>query len=75
MSKPLTVAVQMDPMDQINIAGDSSFALMLSAQRAGTGCSITMRATSTGRTAIFGPARIPSRCSASRATITASAIR
>ncbi|MDQ2892522.1 MAG: glutathione synthase [Pseudomonadota bacterium] len=28
----LTVAVQMDPLAQINIAGDSSFALMLSAQ-------------------------------------------
>jgi glutathione synthase len=31
----LTVAVQMDPLDQINIGGDSSFALMLSAQRRG----------------------------------------
>ncbi|MBX9860861.1 MAG: hypothetical protein K2Y20_14925, partial [Sphingomonas sp.] len=27
----LTVAVQMDPLDQINIGGDSTFALMLSA--------------------------------------------
>jgi glutathione synthase len=35
MSKPLTIAVQMDPMDQINIAGDSTFALMLSAQARG----------------------------------------
>lgn len=32
---PLRVAVQMDPLDQINIAGDSSFALMLSAQQRG----------------------------------------
>ncbi|GAA4766888.1 glutathione synthase [Stakelama sediminis] len=32
---PLTVAVQMDPLDSINIAGDSSFALMLSAQARG----------------------------------------
>ncbi|WP_298090787.1 glutathione synthase [uncultured Sphingomonas sp.] len=32
---PLTVAVQMDPLDQINIAGDSTFALMLSAQARG----------------------------------------
>ncbi|MGN6279616.1 MAG: glutathione synthase [Sphingomonas sp.] len=32
---PLRVAVQMDPLDQINIAGDSSFALMLSAQERG----------------------------------------
>src|SRR6195952_3213405 len=29
---PLTVAVQMDPLESINIAGDSTFALMLSAQ-------------------------------------------
>lgn len=28
----LTVAVQMDPLDSINVAGDSTFALMLSAQ-------------------------------------------
>lgn len=32
---PLTVAVQMDPLDSINIAGDSSFALMLSGQARG----------------------------------------
>ncbi|MGI9375702.1 MAG: glutathione synthase [Tsuneonella suprasediminis] len=32
---PLRVAVQMDPLDTINIAGDSSFALMLSAQQRG----------------------------------------
>ncbi|OWK33711.1 glutathione synthase [Sphingomonas dokdonensis] len=31
----LTVAVQMDPLESINIAGDSSFALMLSAQKRG----------------------------------------
>ncbi len=31
----LTVAVQMDPLDGINIAGDSTFALMLSAQARG----------------------------------------
>ena len=31
----LAVAVQMDPLDQINIAGDSTFALMLSAQARG----------------------------------------
>ena len=31
----LTVAVQMDPLDQINIAGDSSFALMLAGQARG----------------------------------------
>jgi glutathione synthase len=31
----LTVAVQMDPLEGINIAGDSSFALMLSAQARG----------------------------------------
>ncbi|QKG71561.1 glutathione synthase [Erythrobacter mangrovi] len=32
---PLRVAVQMDPLETINIAGDSSFALMLSAQTRG----------------------------------------
>jgi len=32
---PLTVAVQMDPLESINIAGDSSFALMLTAQARG----------------------------------------
>ncbi|MCW3837365.1 glutathione synthase [Sphingomonas canadensis] len=31
----LTVAVQMDPLESINIAGDSTFALMLSAQSRG----------------------------------------
>ncbi len=35
MTQPLTVAVQMDPLASINIAGDSSFALMLSAQARG----------------------------------------
>ncbi|MDO7840869.1 glutathione synthase [Sphingomonas immobilis] len=32
---PLTIAVQMDPLDGINIGGDSTFALMLSAQARG----------------------------------------
>jgi glutathione synthase len=32
---PLTVAVQMDPIDRINIAGDSTFALLLEAQARG----------------------------------------
>jgi glutathione synthase len=32
---PLSVAVQMDPLDQIAIAGDSTFALMLAAQARG----------------------------------------
>jgi glutathione synthase len=32
---PLTIAVQMDPLGSINIAGDSTFALMLSAQARG----------------------------------------
>src|SRR3982751_5684858 len=31
----LSVAVQMDPLDSINIAGDSTFALMLSGQKRG----------------------------------------
>ncbi len=32
---PLNVAVQMDPMESVSIAGDSSFAIMLSAQTRG----------------------------------------
>ena len=32
---PLTVAVQMDPLESINIAGDSTFALMLAGQARG----------------------------------------
>src|SRR6476469_2519498 len=32
---PLRVAVQMDPLEKINISGDSTFALMLSAQERG----------------------------------------
>ena len=32
---PITVAVQMDPLETINIAGDSTFALMLAAQTRG----------------------------------------
>lgn len=32
---PLKIAVQMDPIESINIAGDSSFALMLAAQKRG----------------------------------------
>ena len=31
----LRVAVQMDPLDRINIAGDSTFAIMLGAQKRG----------------------------------------
>jgi glutathione synthase len=35
MSMPLTVAVQMDPIERIRIAGDSTFALLLEAQARG----------------------------------------
>ncbi len=35
MTSPLKVAVQMDPMESVNIDGDSTFALMLEAQRRG----------------------------------------
>ena len=35
MSKALKVAVQMDPIETVNIDGDSTFALMLEAQRRG----------------------------------------
>jgi len=32
---PLNIAVQMDPIDRINIRGDSTFALLLEAQARG----------------------------------------
>ncbi len=35
MSRPLKVAVQMDAIEPINIEADSTFALMLEAQRRG----------------------------------------
>ena len=35
MSRPLKVAVQMDPIETVNIDGDSTFALMLEAQKRG----------------------------------------
>ncbi|MFT9096457.1 MAG: glutathione synthase, partial [Gluconobacter cerinus] len=35
MSRSLRVAVQMDPLEQVNIDGDSTFALMLEAQARG----------------------------------------
>ena len=34
----LRVAVQMDPLEGINIAGDSTFAMMLRPRSAGTNC-------------------------------------
>lgn len=37
MTHPLKVAVQMDPIETINIDGDSSFQLMLAAQARGAG--------------------------------------
>ena len=38
---PLKVAVQMDPIETINIGGDSTFALMLKAQALGHTCDVT----------------------------------
>ncbi len=38
---PLTVAVQMDPIERIRIAGDSTFALLIEAQARGIACCIT----------------------------------
>ncbi|HQT77899.1 MAG TPA: glutathione synthase, partial [Rhodopila sp.] len=35
MARPLKVAVQMDPIESINIEGDSTFVLMLEAQARG----------------------------------------
>ena len=47
----LKVAFQMDPIERIDIRGDSTFALLLEAQRAATTCSITRRAISRSATA------------------------
>ena len=48
----LTVAIQMDPIEKIDIGGDSTFALALEAQSARSWpCSITGRATSPSATA------------------------
>jgi len=38
LTKPLRIAVQMDALEHINVAGDSSFALMLEAQARGHRC-------------------------------------
>ena len=40
---PLTVAAQMDPIERIRIAGDSTFALLLEAQARGHRASCTTR--------------------------------
>ena len=40
----LAVAIQMDPIETIDIDGDSTFALALEAQARGHACSITCRA-------------------------------
>ena len=42
----LNVAVQMDPIARINIRGDSTFALLLEAQKRGHACPITPRTSS-----------------------------
>ena len=42
----LKVAVQMDPIERINIRGDSTFALLLEAQKRGHRCPITRRTNS-----------------------------
>ena len=40
----LTVAIQMDPIEKIDIGGNSTFALALEARAAAMPCSITARA-------------------------------
>ena len=42
----LNVAVQMDPIARINIRGDSTFALLLEAQKRGHACRTTPRTSS-----------------------------
>ena len=67
----LTVAVQMDPLEKIGIAGDLTFALMLKAQQRGHGCSITWPRILGMKTAGFAPAPGRSRCNGSKAIISA----
>ncbi len=43
---PLRVACQMDPIERIDIRGDSTFAILLEAQNAGMSCSTTRPPTS-----------------------------
>jgi len=40
---PLQVAIQMDPIERVNIDGDTTFFLMLEAQARATACSSTAR--------------------------------
>ncbi len=54
---PLNVAVQMDPIERINITGDSTFALLLEAQARGHRCITTRRI---GSRCATGPS--PRRC-------------
>ena len=72
----LRVAVQMDPLESINIAGDSTFAIMLGAQARGHQLwHYTADALSWAARAALDDGLIRSRSSASRATISASASR
>ena len=41
----LSVAIQMDPIEAVDIAADSTFAMALEAQGRGHGCTTTCRAT------------------------------
>ena len=54
---PLRVAVQMDPLEKINISGDSTFALMLGAQARGHRMYHYLAEDLTFRTAASTPAR------------------
>ena len=69
MTRSLRVAVQMDPIETINIDADSTFALMLEAQRARP-CAVALpcRATSRFAAGASAPGAGRCRCAASTAT-------
>ena len=69
---PLRVAVQMDPLDRINIAGDSTFAIMLQAQELGHSfTTIAPDALTYAEGRLWTTGAPASPCSVSRATISA----
>ena len=51
----LRVAVQMDPIETLNIAGDSTFALMLEAERRGHVANLLLRG------GLVSPTAVPPR--------------
>ena len=65
--KKLSVAVQMDPIEKINITGDSTFALMLEAQARGHELFYYTPDTLACGTALFRHSQQRSNCAMSKA--------